>query len=62
VCVPPGDAGALASALGDLLRMPAAVRAAMGDRGRARVVATYGLTNCAERYASLYTKLAQRRE
>src|SRR5712692_5060052 len=42
VLVPAGDADALAAALEPLMRDPASA-AAMGDRGRARVIATFSL-------------------
>jgi mannosyltransferase len=56
VLVPPGDADALAAALEPLMRDPAAV-AAMGARGRARVVAAFSLDAEAARIAEVYRKL-----
>ncbi len=56
VLVPPGDADALAAALEPLLRDPAAC-AAMGARGRARVVANFSLDAEAARIADVYRSL-----
>jgi mannosyltransferase len=56
VLVPPGDADALAAALEPLMRNPAAA-AAMGARGRERVVATFSLDAEAARIAAVYRKL-----
>ena len=54
--VPPGDADALAAALEPLMRDPAAA-AAMGARGRQRVVATFSLDAEAARIAEVYRSL-----
>jgi mannosyltransferase len=56
VLVPPGDADALAAALEPLMRDPAAA-AAMGARGRERVVAAFSLDAEAARIAEVYRKL-----
>jgi mannosyltransferase len=56
VLVPPGDADALTAALEPLLRDPAAC-AAMGARGRARVVAKFSLDVEASRIAQVYRTL-----
>lgn len=56
VLVPPGDADALTAALEPLLRDPAAC-AAMGARGRARVVANFSLDVEASRIADVYRSL-----
>ena len=56
VLVPPGDADALTAALEPLLRDPAAC-AAMGARGRERVVANFSLDAEAARIAEVYRTL-----
>ena len=56
VLVPPGDADALAAALEPLMREPAAA-AAMGVRGRQRVIASFSLDAEAARIAEVYRKL-----
>ena len=56
VLVPPGDVDALAAALEPLMRNPAAA-AAMGARGRERVVATFSLDAEAARITAVYRKL-----
>lgn len=56
VLVPPGDADALAAALEPLMRDPAAA-AAMGARGRERVVAAFSLDAEAARIAEVYRTL-----
>jgi mannosyltransferase len=56
VLVPPGDADALAAAIEPLLRDPAAC-AAMGARGRERVVANFSLDSEAARIAEVYRSL-----
>jgi mannosyltransferase len=56
VLIPPGDADALTAALEPLLRDPAAC-AAMGARGRARVVAQFSLDVEAGRIADVYRTL-----
>ena len=58
VLVPPGDAEALAAALEPLMRDPAAA-AAMGARGRARVVAAFSLDAEAARIAEVYREVLQ---
>lgn len=58
VVVAPGDGARLAAALAELLRRPADERRRMGERGRARIVASFTLARCVERYASLYASLA----
>ena len=56
VLIPPGDADALTAALEPLLRDPAGC-AAMGARGRARVVANFSLDVEAGRIADVYRTL-----
>jgi glycosyltransferase involved in cell wall biosynthesis len=53
VLVPPGDYGALATALDSLLDQPAE-RARLGAQGRNHVVARFGSAAVARHYASLY--------
>ena len=55
--VPPGDAPALAEALGRLLDAGAGGRAALGAAARQRVEETYSLPRVAGRYESLYSCL-----
>lgn len=55
--VPPGDAGALAAALGKLLDN-AGLAAELGARGRARVEAEYDERRLTARYLELYSGLA----
>jgi mannosyltransferase len=54
--VPPGDANALVAALEPLMRDPQAA-AAMGARGRARVVEKFSLDAEADRIVSVYRTL-----
>jgi mannosyltransferase len=56
VLTPPGDADALVTALEPLMRDPAS-SAAMGERARARVQATFSLDAEANRIAEVYRKL-----
>jgi glycosyltransferase involved in cell wall biosynthesis len=57
VLVPPGDAGALAHALSDLLADPARARR-MGDAGRARVLAEFSEVAMSKRVLGLYADAA----
>jgi glycosyltransferase involved in cell wall biosynthesis len=57
VLVPPGDAGALAHALSDLLADPARARR-MGDAGRARVLAEFSEAAMSKRVLGLYADAA----
>ena len=61
VVAPPGDAGALAAALEELLRRTPDERRRMGERARARILADYTLERCTARYAALYSALASGR-
>jgi len=54
--VPPGDAPALARALGDLLDAPARARD-FGVRAQRRAMQEYDVTRMAARYAAIYTDL-----
>jgi mannosyltransferase len=56
VLTPPGDADALVAALEPLMRDPASA-AAMGERGRARVLAKFSLDAEACRIAEVYRGL-----
>lgn len=59
--VPPGDAGALAHALGTLLD-DAVLRRRMGEAGRRRVAEEFSLTHMAHQMQALYSNLLERRE
>nr|WP_281422823.1 glycosyltransferase [Sphingomonas yunnanensis] len=52
--VPPRDAAALAAALVRLGTLPAAQRAALGERARERVRARHDIRDVVDRYAALY--------
>jgi glycosyltransferase involved in cell wall biosynthesis len=54
--VPPGDAAALALALGRLIEDPVE-RAAMGQAGRARFLQRYSIERCAEAFLSVYARM-----
>lgn len=54
--VPPGDAPALAAALGRLLD-DADLRKAMGERGRARAIELFGADAMAAQYEALYARV-----
>jgi mannosyltransferase len=56
VLTPPGDVDALVTALQPLMRDPASA-AAMGERGRARVLEKFSLDAEAERIAEVYRAL-----
>lgn len=56
--VPPGDANALAGALGNLLSNPA-MRAEMGRQARARVLERYSLSSVAEQVEGVYYRSIQ---
>jgi mannosyltransferase len=56
VLTPPGDVEALVTALEPLMRDPA-LAAAMGERGRSRVLASFSLDAEAERIAEVYRAL-----
>jgi glycosyltransferase involved in cell wall biosynthesis len=51
--VPPSDAGALAAALGDLVREPA-LRERLGAAARVRALAHFTASAMADRYLALY--------
>lgn len=53
------DSEGLATALLDLVRLPAEARARMGREGRARIAAEYTLAGVASRYDLLYRNLAK---
>jgi glycosyltransferase involved in cell wall biosynthesis len=55
--VPPGDAGALAAALGKVLRDPELARR-LGEAGRRRVLASFSLSAMTERVLGLYVDAA----
>jgi glycosyltransferase involved in cell wall biosynthesis len=55
--VPPGDANALARQIFQALALPDAGRAAMGERGRAFVTATYSLRELQRRTLAVYDRL-----
>ncbi len=52
--VPPSDAPALAGALLELLQLPPAERARLGQAARRRAVSEFGIPGMAERYAAVY--------
>ncbi|TVM34053.1 group 1 glycosyl transferase [Oceanidesulfovibrio marinus] len=54
---PPGDAGALASAMAAVLRLPDEERRGLGSAARERALLEYGLDRSAARYAALYRTL-----
>jgi glycosyltransferase involved in cell wall biosynthesis len=55
--VPPGDTGALAGAVVELLSLPEAEKAEIGRSARKRIVDNFSLPAVAERYESLYESL-----
>jgi glycosyltransferase involved in cell wall biosynthesis len=59
VLVPPGDVGALATAIDALLADPAR-RARLGTAGRAAALATFSPDAVARRYAALYRTVLDR--
>jgi glycosyltransferase involved in cell wall biosynthesis len=59
VVVPPGDAGALSSALDALLRLSRAERRTIGEGGRKRVVSEFALSRCVDRYSAIYEGVAR---
>jgi len=56
--VPAGDPGALAAAIGDMVALGAAGRAALGASARARIVAQFSIPLMVERYARLYAEIS----
>ena len=52
--VPPGDPGALARAVEEVLTLPVGERRALGAAARRRVEQTFGLPSVVARYAALY--------
>ena len=56
--VPPGDAAALAGALGRVLAMPAAARDAIGAAARAHVLACYSTRAMQDATLAVYRELA----
>lgn len=58
--VPPGDPGALAAAIGDLLDLPAGTRAAMGRAGREHVLSACAVHDQAARLSRLIEGLHAR--
>lgn len=57
--VPPGDVGALANCLKDVLQAPASVRSIIGDRARARVERLFSVENMCDRILDLYRELLE---
>ncbi|MDA1132886.1 MAG: glycosyl transferase, partial [Proteobacteria bacterium] len=55
--VPPSDPAALAAAWARVLNLPVSERAALGERGLARVREHFAIDRIAERYAALYREL-----
>jgi glycosyltransferase involved in cell wall biosynthesis len=61
--VPTADDHAIAAAVGELLDLSSERRAAMGQRGRLHVLATFGLDRMADEYEALFERaLAERGE
>jgi glycosyltransferase involved in cell wall biosynthesis len=58
--VAPGDDAALAQAMLELLRLPAAARKDLGRRARERIVQNFSLPHITAAYAGLYRSLASR--
>lgn len=56
--VPIRQPAALAASIGELIALPAEARAALGERARARIIATYSLPDIAARYESLWQRIA----
>jgi glycosyltransferase involved in cell wall biosynthesis len=59
--VPPRDPAALAAAVTELLALPQAARAALGERARARVARDYGLASVVAAYERVYESYARMR-
>ena len=58
--VPPGDAGALAAAIAELLALPAEARSAMGRAGREHVMRACSLEREAAKLAALIARAGRR--
>lgn len=54
LCVPVGDAEAMSEAWARLLSMPVEARRALGEQGRQRLLARFGIEAIADRYLELY--------
>jgi len=59
--VPPRDPAALRAAMLRMMALPEAARRGMGDRGRDRVRARYGLSRVVEQWEELYRELLARK-
>lgn len=60
LCVPPGDAGALADAMERLIALGPEARAAMGARGRAHAAAHYSAAAMCKTTLGIYDRLLGR--
>ena len=60
LCVPPGDAGALADAMAQLIALGPEGRAAMGARGRAHAAAHYSVAAMCNTTLGIYARLLAR--
>ncbi|MEX0839855.1 MAG: glycosyltransferase family 4 protein [Parvibaculum sp.] len=60
LCVPPGDAAALADAMARLMALGPEARAAMGARGRAHAVAHYSVAAMCDTTLGIYARLLAR--
>lgn len=59
--VPPGDAEAMAAAIGEICDLAAEPRRALGKAGRTRIVEHFSISAVAEQYARLYDDVWERR-
>lgn len=59
IIVPPNDPPRLQQAMREMIAAGPDGRAAIGDKARQRLIATYGMATIRERYDDLYTQLAR---
>jgi glycosyltransferase involved in cell wall biosynthesis len=60
VIVPKEDASALCEGLAQIVKMPRALREAMGQRGRNRVIEEFSMARATDRYQAIYRSLSER--